>query len=111
MFHRHFSRDRRRVGAHAVLRGAAAQWNEDMEAAAAGVPMVVVAIADNQRMGYRWARDSGVPGANAMVIDDECLAHQLRALIPAAMVAPMLENGAGRVAAELASLVLSSGPS
>lgn len=77
------------------------------EAAAVGVPIVVVAIADNQRLAFQWARASGVPGADAQSINSEGLAHQLRALIPAAMIAPALANGAGRVAAELARLVTS----
>ena len=76
------------------------------EAAAVGVPMVVVAIAENQRLGYRWARDHGVPGADALSVEGDFLAHQLRALIPAAMIAPPLENGAGRVAEELGRLVM-----
>ena len=77
------------------------------EAAAVGIPMVVVAIADNQRLAFQWARSSGVPGADAQSVSGESLAHQLRALIPAAMIAPALANGAGRVAAELARLVTS----
>ncbi len=76
------------------------------EAAATGIPMVAVAIVENQMHAYRWARNVGIPGANAMLIDGESLAHQLRALIPAAMIAPALTNGAGRVATELARLVL-----
>ncbi len=81
-----------------------------LEGAAVAVPMVVVALADNQGLAYRWARNAGVPGANAMMIDGEFLAHQLRALIPAAMIAPPLVNGAGRVAEALAQLVLDGGP-
>ena len=76
------------------------------EAAAVGVPMVVVVVAENQRLVYRWARDCGVPGVNALGLDRDHLAHQLRALIPAAMIAPPLVNGAGRVARELARLLV-----
>ena len=75
------------------------------EGAMVGIPMVVVAIAENQRLNYRWARNCGLPGANALLVDAEFLAHQLRALIPAAMIAPPLTNGAGRVANELARLL------
>lgn len=75
------------------------------EAAAVGVPIVVIAIAENQRSVYRWARNHGVPGADGLSVQGDVLAHQLRALIPAAMIAPPLENGAGRVAEELARLV------
>ena len=74
------------------------------EAAAAGIPVVVLQIADNQRFGYRWARDAGVPGINALLVDGDFMAHQLRALIGAARPLPRLTNGAGRVAAALARL-------
>ena len=75
------------------------------EAAAVGVPMVVIAVAENQRLVYGWARQCGVPGANSLAVDGESLAQQLRALIPASMIAPPLQNGAGRVALELARLL------
>lgn len=75
------------------------------EAAAVGVPMVVIAVAENQRLVYGWARQCGVPGANSLAVDGESLAQQLRALIPAAMIAPPLQNGAGQVALELARLL------
>lgn len=79
------------------------------EAAAAGIPVVVLQIADNQRFGYRWARDAGVPGINALLVDGDFMAHQLRALIGAARPLPRLTNGAGRVAAVLAQLASSRG--
>ncbi len=68
------------------------------EAAAVGVPVVLLQIADNQRLAYRWGRDAGVPGLNAGLIDAEFLAHQLRALLPAARPLPRIENGAASVA-------------
>ncbi|MFN0181430.1 MAG: hypothetical protein ACKVZ0_21685 [Gemmatimonadales bacterium] len=74
------------------------------EAAVSGIPVVVLQIVDNQRFGYRWVRDAGVPGINALLVDGDFMAHQLRALIPAARPLPPLENGAHRVVASLARL-------
>jgi spore coat polysaccharide biosynthesis predicted glycosyltransferase SpsG len=75
------------------------------EAAAVGVPVVLLMIAENQRLVYRWARDAGVPGLNATLIDAEFLAHQLRALIGVACALPPVANGAHRVVERLVQLV------
>jgi hypothetical protein len=71
------------------------------EAAAVGVPVVVVQTADNQRHVYRWVRDASVPGLDATVTDAEYLAIQLRTLLPLAAPLPPLSSGADRLAAAL----------
>jgi hypothetical protein len=71
------------------------------EAAAVGVPVIVVQTADNQRHVYRWVRDASVPGLDATVTDAEYLAVQLRALLPVAAPLPPLTSGADRLAAAL----------
>lgn len=71
------------------------------EAAAVGVPVVVVQTADNQRHVYRWVRDASVPGLDATVTDAEYLAIQLRTLLPLAAPLPPLTSGADRLAAAL----------
>lgn len=80
------------------------------EAAAVGVPVVLVQLADNQRLVFRWARDCGVPGLDATVLDSEQLAWQLRRLLPMARPLPPLAGGAGHVVAELCQRMASPCP-
>lgn len=80
------------------------------EAAAVGVPVVLVQLADNQRLVFRWARDCGVPGVDATVLDGEKLARQLRRLLPLARPLPPLVDGAGQVVAELCQRMASPCP-
>lgn len=92
---------RETAGAKALVVAAGATvW----EASLVGIPVITLQTADNQRLVYRWTRDAGVPGLNAMMVDADFLAHQLRALLPAARPVPVVPNGARRVAAELAAL-------
>jgi spore coat polysaccharide biosynthesis predicted glycosyltransferase SpsG len=74
------------------------------EAASVQVPVILLQTADNQRFVYRWGRDAGVPGLNTLLVDAEFLAHQLRALLPAARPLPPLANGAPAVAMRLGGL-------
>jgi hypothetical protein len=74
------------------------------EAAAVGVPVILLEVAANQRLTYRWARDAGVPGLKTSLVDSDFLAHQLRALLPAARPLPPVRSGTARVASELAGL-------
>lgn len=67
------------------------------EAAAVGVPVGLLMIADNQRLVYRWARDAGAPGINTTLLDAEFLAHQLRSLIGVACPLPKVTNGTSRL--------------
>jgi hypothetical protein len=71
------------------------------EAAAVGVPVILVQLQDNQRRVYSWARDAGVPGVDALLVDADFLARKLRALLDLARPLPPISNGAGRVAAAL----------
>lgn len=80
------------------------------EAAAVGVPVVLVQLADNQRLVFRWARDCGVPGVDATVLDGEKLARQLSRLLPLARPLPPLTGGAGQVVAELCQRLASPCP-
>jgi RimJ/RimL family protein N-acetyltransferase len=75
------------------------------EAAAVGVPVVLLQLASNQRLAYRWARKRGVPGVDAAMADPALLAHQLQALLPNARPLPAIQDGAPRVAAELSRLL------
>jgi spore coat polysaccharide biosynthesis predicted glycosyltransferase SpsG len=74
------------------------------EAALVQVPVILLQTAHNQRFVYRWGRDAGVPGLNTLLVDAEFLAHQLRALLPAARPLPPLLNGAPAVAMRLGRL-------
>ncbi len=95
----HFWRETAR--ARAMITGAGGTvW----EAAVVGIPVVLLEIAPNQRLIYRWARDAGVPGLKTSLVDADFLAHQLRALLPAARPLPRVQSGTRLVAAELAQL-------
>ena len=74
------------------------------EAAAVGIPVILLMTADNQMLVYRWGRDAGVPGVNAQLVDAEFLAYQLRALLEVPTRLPSASNGAERVADRLWSL-------
>jgi hypothetical protein len=74
------------------------------EAAVVGIPVVLLMTAANQRLVYRWARDAGIPGLNALLVDPEFLAHQLRALLDVPAQLPRVENGVNRVVQRLAQL-------
>lgn len=75
------------------------------EAAAVGIPVVLVQTAPNQRLVYTWTRDLGVPGVNAALGDAEYLAHQIRALLPAARPMPRLTDGSARVVEQLGAML------
>lgn len=77
------------------------------EAAAVGVPIGLLMIADNQRLVYRWARDHGAPGINTTLLDAEFLAHQLRSLIGVACALPAVTNGTPRLVDALMTLAAS----
>ena len=90
------------VGAKQLLTAAGTTvW----EAAAVGIPVGLLMIADNQRLVYRWARDAGAPGINTTLLDAEFLAHQLRSLIGVACALPRVENGTPRLIEGLMALV------
>jgi hypothetical protein len=88
-----------------VLAAGSAVW----EAAVVAVPVILLEIADNQRLTYRWGRDAGVPGLKASLVDSDFLAHQLRALLPAARPLPKVTSGAARVADIVARLATTRG--
>jgi hypothetical protein len=75
------------------------------EAAAAGIPVLLLQTAPNQRLVFGWARDAGAPGLDTQVVEPDSLARALAGLIPSARPLPPLTNGAGRVARCLARLV------
>lgn len=79
------------------------------EAAAVGIPVILLMTADNQRLVYRWGRDSGVPGLNALLLDPDFLAHQLGGLLRVPSPLPPVTNGADRVAERLWRLALEGG--
>ncbi|HTO74082.1 MAG TPA: hypothetical protein VMJ30_09685 [Gemmatimonadales bacterium] len=75
-----------------------------MEAAAVGIPAVVLAFADNQLATLEWARQAGVPTVDAVrVTDSALLAAALEQALRAARPLPHLTDGSARVAAQLAA--------
>lgn len=77
------------------------------EAASARIPVVVLCTADNQIVGFEWARKAGVP-----VIDARQAGHahevaiEIREALPRARPLPPMENGAPAVARKLLELAL-----
>ncbi len=69
------------------------------EAARVGIPVVVLMIAENQRLNFEWAREQGVPclDATAYIGQSSLLAQRLMELLPNARRLPAVENGSGRV--------------
>jgi len=69
------------------------------EAAKVGIPVVVLLIAENQRLNFEWAREQGVPCLDAMAYTGQSslLAQRLMELLPHARRLPAVENGSGRV--------------
>ena len=88
------------VARHMITAAGVTAW----EAAAVGIPVVLLMTAANQRYTYRWGRDAGVPGLNALLVDAEFLAHQLAALIEVPAVLPRVTSGAGRMVEALTQL-------
>jgi len=75
------------------------------EAAAVGIPVVVIAFADNQQPTLQWARASGVPTIDVPRYRDGVeLAHALELALPQAKPLPPLADGSSRVARHLAEL-------
>jgi spore coat polysaccharide biosynthesis predicted glycosyltransferase SpsG len=76
-----------------------------LEAAAVGIPVVVIAFADNQQPTLQWARASGVPTIDVARYRDALeLAHALELALPQAKPLPPLADGSARVARHLAEL-------
>lgn len=72
------------------------------EAAAVGIPAVVVRTAYNQDRIVRWARDAGVPAVDALGADDAAaLAAEILDALGRAAPLPPIDPGAGRVARRL----------
>jgi hypothetical protein len=69
------------------------------EAARVGIPVVVLLIAENQRLNFEWARDQGVPclDATSYIGQSSLLAQRLLELLPNARRLPTVENGSDRV--------------
>lgn len=79
------------------------------EAAAVGVPCVVMRLADNQDRGAEWARSAGCPVVDAETCNDaDGLADALAAALPRARPLPEVRNSSDRVARWLRAL--SDGP-
>lgn len=76
-----------------------------LEAAAVGIPCVVVAFVANQIATLAWARAAGVPTIDAIEPrDSDELAGALDQALRAARPLPALTDGAPHVAAQLAAL-------
>jgi UDP:flavonoid glycosyltransferase YjiC (YdhE family) len=77
-----------------------------LEAAAVGIPTVVLQVADNQRANADWARAAGVPVLAATTQPEiASVADALGAAIGRARPLPRLENGAPTVVRILDDLV------
>lgn len=79
------------------------------EAAAVGIPVILLMTADNQRLVYRWGRDAAIPGINTLLVDAEFLAHQLRSLLAVPSPLPAVADGTDRVVGRLIELLTSKG--
>ncbi len=77
------------------------------EAAAVGIPVILLMTAENQRLVYRWGRDAAIPGINTLLVDAEFLAHQLRALLAVPSPLPPVADGTDRVVQRLIELLTS----
>lgn len=76
-----------------------------LEAAAVGVPVVVIGHADNQLATLAWARANGVPTVDVPRFRDEAeLVRAIEVAIPNAVPLPPLTDGSMRVARHLAEL-------
>ncbi len=77
------------------------------EAAAVGIPVVALVVAENQRPIGAWVREAGAPCLQAAGRGDgPTLTREIRDAIPLARSLPRLRDGSGRVAARLARLAL-----
>ncbi len=80
------------------------------EAAAVGVPVAVVLLADNQREVFQWVRSQGVPAVNPEEhATPASLAAALAAALTLARPLPPLRSGADHVARCLAALATPTG--
>jgi spore coat polysaccharide biosynthesis predicted glycosyltransferase SpsG/RimJ/RimL family protein N-acetyltransferase len=84
-----------------ITAGGATVW----EASAVGIPAVVVAIADNQRLVTEWARSHGAPVVVAAGESSEAVARSIGGAVGQARPLPPLRDGAPNVAAQLDSIV------
>ena len=79
------------------------------EAAAVGVPVVVVAVAENQLSGLAWAKQQGVPTIDLTQLNDaRSAARSILDALALASPLPRLTSGAGRVADRLARYALAT---
>ena len=75
------------------------------EAAAIGIPLVLVQTADNQRLAAEWGGRAGVPAIVAEQTQSaEALAAALREALPNSRPLPHLASGCGQVVARLLEL-------
>lgn len=80
------------------------------EAAAVGIPVVVVKTAANQERVFRWALESGAPGVDATGMRDPAvLARALAAAHGRAAPLPRIEPGGERTARALRELAARAG--
>jgi len=69
------------------------------EAAVVGIPVVVLQIAENQRLNAEWVRRQGIPTIDATAgADAAAIADAVAAALPHARSLPNLDGGAARVA-------------
>jgi len=81
------------------------------EAAAVGIPVVVLQVAQNQRLNAEWVRRHGVPTIDATGVRGvDVIADAIAAALPRARPLPRLDGGASRVAAALHARAASGVP-
>lgn len=78
------------------------------EAAAVGIPVVLILTAENQRRNFEWGRSSGVPCIIAEGSTGGDICRALVKAIPRAKPLPRISNGAGRLAAAFDELAWQS---
>jgi len=76
------------------------------EAARVGVPVVLVQIASNQELIFKWARDHDVPGVDARSFtgQPDGLSRALEDALSHPRRLPRIENGAPNVCRQLREL-------
>jgi UDP-2,4-diacetamido-2,4,6-trideoxy-beta-L-altropyranose hydrolase len=79
------------------------------EAAAVGIPVVLLLAAENQRRNFEWGRSAGVPCIITQGSTSREICRALVQAIPLAIPLPRIRNGAERLAAAFDGLARGAG--
>jgi UDP-2,4-diacetamido-2,4,6-trideoxy-beta-L-altropyranose hydrolase len=90
----------------ALLGAGSIMW----EAAAVGIPAVLVLTAENQRRNFDWGRSAGIPSVDAGHGAPDQICRELMQAIPEARPLPRVENGADALVARMSDLAWRNSP-